>query len=106
LAPFTALTALTKLDVGPVSPAAIRSDLAALTQLHRLQFSVSQPAAGPDGGAAAGLHDLAPLTALTGLTYLCNWDTKVELRNRVSGAGGGDSTLCWCSATSRAVLCS
>jgi hypothetical protein len=70
LAPFTSLTALTSLELrnSPVSPAAIRSDLAALSQLQLLQFKFSQPAPGPDGVAASVLQQLAPLTALTGLT--------------------------------------
>jgi hypothetical protein len=71
LAPLQSLTALTSLNiVGPVSPAVISSDLAALTQLQDLGLTVSRPAAGVGEDAPRGLQHLVPLTALTGLTEL------------------------------------
>jgi hypothetical protein len=68
LAPVRSLTALTHLHVGSVSPAVIRSDLAAMSQLQSLDVSVSGVAA--DGDASSGLQHLVPLTALTRLTHL------------------------------------
>jgi hypothetical protein len=56
LSPLQSLSALAHLYVGPVSPAVIRSDLAALSQLQSLELRIAQPAAGPDGVAGSRLH--------------------------------------------------
>ena len=53
LAPLQSLTALTRLNIGSVSPAVISSDLTALTQLRRLDVSVSLPAAGAGEDASS-----------------------------------------------------
>jgi hypothetical protein len=84
LNPLQSLSALTHLNIGPVIHAAVRSDLTALSQLQRLEVSVSLPAAGADGVADSGLQDLVPLTALTALTWLQYWDPYVRLHSRVS----------------------
>ena len=69
LAPLQSLTALTRLNLGPVSPAVISSDLTALTQLRSLDVSVSLPAAAAGEDASSGLQHLVPLTSLTRLTW-------------------------------------
>lgn len=66
LAPLHSLTELTSLQIGPVSSAAIRNDLAARSQRQELCVSV----AWPDGDAQLGRQHLVPLTALTNLTAL------------------------------------
>jgi hypothetical protein len=101
LAPLQSLTALTRLDVGSVSPRIARSGLAALSQLQSLRFGFPQPAA---------LQHLVPLSALTCLTYLHVWAPSVHLNNKVSDAllslGCVQAVLhvhaawmmCWCVA--------
>jgi hypothetical protein len=89
LSPLQSLTALTSLllEVGPVSPAVIRSNLAALSQLRDLRFGISQPVPGPDSVAGLGVQGLLPLTALTGLTFLWTWgqiQSMPLLKSRVS----------------------
>jgi hypothetical protein len=70
LAPLRSLPELTSLRIGPVNPAAIRSDLAALSQLEELTVAV----AAPDADASGAWHKhLVPLTALRDLTYFCGW---------------------------------
>jgi hypothetical protein len=70
LFPLQSLTALTCLHIGPISPAVISSDLAALSQLRSLYMY------GAGLNASDQLQQLLPLTALTGLT---------ELRSRCDG---------------------
>jgi hypothetical protein len=66
LAPLRSLTALRRLEVGPVTPTAITQDLVALSQLQDLLVSVAVP--GDD--AQQWRQHLVPLTALTNLTAL------------------------------------
>lgn len=68
LAPLQSLTALTFLCVGSVTPDAIRSHLAGMTQLQRLQVAFPPPAPGEE--VHSRLQHLVPLTELTGLTWL------------------------------------
>jgi Leucine-rich repeat (LRR) protein len=71
LTPLQSLSGLTGLSISSVGPAAIRSDLAALTQLQSLDVSVSLPAAAGAGeDKPSWLQHLVPLAALTGLTTL------------------------------------
>jgi hypothetical protein len=70
VAPLKSLSALTHVSIGSVSPAAIRSDLTALTQLQSLEVSVLLPAAGAGEDASSGLQHLLPLTALSRLQTL------------------------------------
>jgi hypothetical protein len=84
LAPLQSLTALTSLHIRSVSPAAIWSDLAALTQLQSLDVRTALAAAG--AGLSTELQHLVPLTALTGLTSFKSWrgGCCMNLSNTVS----------------------
>jgi hypothetical protein len=66
LTPLRSLTALTQLEAGSVSHAAIKPDLVALSQLQQLSFEVTVPV----GRAQQWRQHLVPLTALTNLTSL------------------------------------
>lgn len=63
LTPLQSLTALTRLELAPVSPSAVHQ-VTALSQLQSMSLYVSQ------GQAAFGLHRLVPFTVLTALTGL------------------------------------
>jgi hypothetical protein len=84
LALLRSLTELKSLYCGSVSPAVIRSDLAALSQLRRLGLSVSLPAAGAGEDESAGLQHLLHLTALTCLTSSCLGSHAGWLSSKVS----------------------
>jgi hypothetical protein len=88
LAPLRSLTALTSLNIGGrVSPAVIRSDLAALSQLRSLRVDVALSAGGTGQDAPSGLQHLVPLTALTGLHELRS--KGMRLSNTVSAPHSG-----------------
>jgi hypothetical protein len=87
LAPLQSLSALTRLVIHEVSPAVIRSDLTALSQLRSLLCFL--PAAAPAGEATSSeLQHLVPLTALTGLTEFggefdgCVWMLSSNVSNQ------------------------
>lgn len=103
LTPLQSLTALTslRLEVGPVSPAVISSDLAALTQLEDLRFKLAGPAAGPDKIGGSGLQYLVPLTALTALTSLCTWDLTQSVWPLKSRAPAGSPPDVWAQLLKR-----
>jgi hypothetical protein len=84
LGPLKVLAGLTILSIGPVKPAAIRNDLAALSQLQDLEVSVSLPAAAAGEDESAGLQHLVPLAALTGLMWFCSPTLGLRLSSRVS----------------------
>jgi hypothetical protein len=89
LAPLQSLTALTRLDIGPISLASVSFALAGLSQLHSLHLSVAVPHA-PVGGTPPVLQHLVPLTALTSLTSLhCAWRVGSEEEGYASLPG------CW-----------
>jgi hypothetical protein len=67
LAPLHSLAALTRLDVWPVTPVTVSSDLAALSQLRQLILEVAVPV----GEELVWHQHLLPLTALANLTSLC-----------------------------------
>lgn len=86
LGPFKVLTALTSLEIGPVKPVAVCSNLAALSQLQDLEVLVSLPARGSCRDATSGLQHLAPLTALEGLTWFFIDSPALGLRLLTSSA--------------------
>jgi hypothetical protein len=89
LAPLKSLTALTSLNLinSPISPAVIRSELAALTRLRSL--SNLQVPAGP-----SLLPHLAPLTALTGLTRLYAYGIRLDYVNFTNMVSGQQQPFC------------
>jgi hypothetical protein len=112
LAPLQSLSALTSLDIGRASLAAISSDLPALTQLINLSIFGGGRVAGIGLTASDRLQRLLPLSALTGLTRVhhgscCLWlESKVsdwlDLHDRmtvVSTCGPSKQPACCCAGT-------